>query len=147
MLLMAHRPQGEGSMFDPANPAGYSPSFPYAARQSAGQKRPCDMDSLKMAISIAVPGTGQVKRAITDATFQPRAPAFTSLIQTCAKFRQVQKAIEVFDTMANSEAIDVKPNTVHYRQAFCLSSKQHYCCCSVSFVSFTCLVVTDHLRN
>ena len=114
---MAHRPRDEGSIYDASNAAGYSSTFSYAPRQSAGQKRPCDMDSLKMAISQAVPGTGQVKRAITDATFQPRAPAFTSLIQTCAKFRQVQKAIEVFDTMANSEAIDVKPNTVHYRQA------------------------------
>lgn len=73
------------------------------------------MDSLKMAISLAIPGTGQVKQAITNATFAPRAPAFTSLIQTCAKYRQVQKAFEVFETMATSEAIDVKPNTVHYR--------------------------------
>ena len=102
-------------MFGPPHTAGYPASFNYSTRQFAGQKRPCDMDSLKQAISLAVPGTGQVKRAITDATFQPRAPAFTSLIQTCAKFRQVQKAIEVFDTMQSSEAIDVKPNTVHYR--------------------------------
>lgn len=115
MLLMAHTPQGEGSIFGNAHSLGYPSGFGYAARPSAGQKRPCDMDSLKMAISQAIPGTGQVKRAITDATFQPRAPAFTSLIQTCAKFRQVQKAIEIFDTMATSEAIDVKPNTVHYR--------------------------------
>lgn len=115
MLLMAHRPQGEGSTFSSAHSIGYSSSFGYATRPVTTQKRPCDMDSLKMAISQAIPGTGQVKRAITDATFQPRAPAFTSLIQTCAKFRQVQKAIEIFDTMATSEAIDVKPNTVHYR--------------------------------
>ena len=73
------------------------------------------MDSLKAAISQAVPGTGQVKHAITAATFQPRAPAFTSLIQTCAKFREAQKALEIFDTMQTSDAIDVKPNKVHYR--------------------------------
>lgn len=114
MLLMAHTPQGERSIFGTSHNLGYPSGFGYAARPPAGLKRPCDMDSLKMAISQAIPGTGQVKRAITDATFQPRAPAFTSLIQTCAKFRQVQKAIEIFDTMATSEAIDVKPNTVHY---------------------------------
>lgn len=112
---MAHRPQGEASLFGSGHSIGYPASFGYASQQAAPHKGACDMDGLKMAISHAIPGTGQVKRAITDATFVPRAPAFTSLIQTCAKYRQVQKAIEVFDTMATTEAIDVKPNTVHYR--------------------------------
>ena len=112
---MAHTPHDEGSMFASAHSMGYSASFGYASRQTATPKGACDMDSLKFAIAHAIPGTGQVKQAITEATFVPRAPAFTSLIQTCAKYRQVQKAIEVFDTMATTEAIDVKPNTVHYR--------------------------------
>ena len=127
MLLMAHTPQGEGPIFGPSHSLVYPSGFGYAARPSAGQKRPCDMDSLKMAISQAIPGTGQVKRAITDATFQPRAPAFTSLIQTCAKFRQVQKAIEIFDTMATSEAINVKPNTVHYRCSLKFALLHRHC--------------------
>lgn len=118
MLLMAHRPHGEGSLFGSAHSIGYPATFGYGSRQSAPHKGACDMDSLKMAISHAIPGTGQVKQAITDATFVPRAPAFTSLIQTCAKYRQVQKAIEVFDTMATTDAIDVKPNTVHYRYEY-----------------------------
>lgn len=112
---MTHTPHDEGSMFGSAHSMGYPASFGYALRQSAAPKGACDMDSLKFAIAHAIPGTGQVKQAITEATFVPRAPAFTSLIQTCAKYRQVQKAIEVFDTMATTEAIDVKPNTVHYR--------------------------------
>lgn len=112
---MAHTPHDEQSMFGLTHSMGYPDSFGYASRQSATPKGACDMDSLKFAIAHAIPGTGQVKQAITEATFMPRAPAFTSLIQTCAKYRQVQKAIEVFDTMANTEAIDVKPNTVHYR--------------------------------
>ena len=116
-MLVAHTSHAQGSMFDSAHSIGYSASFGYASRQAAAHKGACDMDSLKLAISHATPGTGQVKQAITDATFVPRAPAFTSLIQTCAKCRQVQKAIEVFDTMANNEAIDVRPNTVHYRYA------------------------------
>jgi len=124
---VCHTPQGEGSTFGTSRSLGYPSGFGYAARPSAGQKRPCDMDSLKMAISQAIPGTGQVKRAITDATFQPRAPAFTSLIQTCAKFRQVQKAIEIFDTMATSEAIDVKPNTVHYRCSLNFALLHRHC--------------------
>ena len=115
MILMAHTPHDEGSMFGLTHSMGYPASFGYASRQSAMPKAACDMDSLKFAIAHAIPGTGQVKQAITEATFVPRAPAFTSLIQTCAKYRQVQKAIEVFDTMATTEAIDVKPNTVHYR--------------------------------
>ena len=115
MIAMAHTPHDEGSMFGSTHSMGYPASFVYASRQIATAKGACDMDSLKFAIAHAIPGTGQVKQAITEATFMPRAPAFTSLIQTCAKYRQVQKAIEVFDTMATTEAIDVKPNTVHYR--------------------------------
>lgn len=111
---MAHTPHDEGSMFGSAHGMGYPASFGYASRQAAAPKGACDMDSLKMAISLAIPGTGQVQQAITDAIFVPRAPAFTSLIQTCAKYRQVEKAFEVFDTMANSERIGIKPNTVHY---------------------------------
>lgn len=114
---MAHTPHDEGSMFGSAHGMGYPASFGYASRQAAAPKGACDMDSLKMAISLAIPGTGQVQQAITDAIFVPRAPAFTSLIQTCAKYRQVEKAFEVFDTMANSERIGIKPNTVHYRYA------------------------------
>lgn len=117
MMLIAHTPRAEGSMFASARSIGYPASFGYASRHTAAQNGACDMDSLKMAISHAIPGTGQVKQAITDATFVLRAPAVNSLIRTCAKCRQVQKAIEVFDTMANSEAIVVKPNTVHYRYA------------------------------
>lgn len=92
---------------------GYPPGYIFPGRAVA-LDGPCDMDSLKIAISQAIPGTGQVKQAITSATFQPRAPAFTSLMQNCAKFRQLERCYEIFDAMQTSGAI-VKPNTVHYR--------------------------------
>lgn len=111
---MARPHHADGSIFGQSQTIGYPAGYAYATRPGFVYKGPCDMDSLKAAISQAVPGTGQVKQAITAATFQPRAPAFTSLIQTCAKFRELQKALEIFDTM-HSEAIDVKPNKVHYR--------------------------------
>lgn len=111
---MVHPQHGDGGLFGRSQTLGYPTGYAYASRPGIVYKGPCDMDSLKAAISQAIPGTGQVKQAITDATFQPRAPAFTSLIQTCAKFRELQKALEIFDTMF-SEATDVKPNKVHYR--------------------------------
>lgn len=126
MIVMARPHHGDGSMFAQPRIMNYPANYGYATRPGFLFQGPCatDMDSLKAAISQAVPGTGQVKHAITAATFQPRAPAFTSLIQTCAKFREAQKALEIFDTMQTSDAIDVKPNKVHYRSVSMLSAPE-----------------------
>lgn len=66
-----------------------------------------DMDGLREAVGQASAGTGEVRRAITSATFQPRAAAFTSLIQQCARAKNWQKALEVFETMKEYPAVKV----------------------------------------
>ncbi|CAL8462083.1 g1614 [Coccomyxa elongata] len=71
-----------------------------------------DMDGLREAVGQATAGTGEVRRAITTATFQPRAAAFTSLIQQCARAKNWQKALEVFETMKEYPA--VKANYITY---------------------------------
>lgn len=134
---MARPQHGDGSVFAQPHVVGYPAGYGYAARPgfAFASKGIYDMDSLKLAISQAVPGTGQVKQAITDATFQPRAPAFTSLIQTCAKFREAGKALEIFDAMQTSEAIDVKPNKVHYRSVLALFVRRTAVSCALAVVS------------
>lgn len=67
-----------------------------------------DMDSLREAISQAAPGKGEVRRAIVNSTFQPRAAAFTSLIQQCARAKSWQKAIEVFEAMQETSNVKVR---------------------------------------
>ena len=66
-----------------------------------------DMDGLREAVAQASASTGEVRRAITAATFQPRAAAFTSLIQQCARAKNWEKALEVFETMKEYPAVKV----------------------------------------
>ena len=70
-----------------------------------------DMDSLREAVGQASAGTGEVRRVITQSTFQPRAAAFTSLIQQCARSKNWQKALEVFETMKEYPAVKVIPSS------------------------------------
>ena len=65
------------------------------------------MDQLKEAVSIAAPGTGEVQRVIRESTFQPRAAAFTSLIQQCARARAWQKAVDVFHALQETPGLKV----------------------------------------
>lgn len=65
------------------------------------------MDSLREAVSLATAGTGEVRRAIRESTFQPRAAAFTSLIQQCARTKAWQKALEVFEAMQETPGVKV----------------------------------------
>ena len=66
-----------------------------------------DMDQLKEAVSSAAAGTGEVQRVIRDSTFQPRAAAFTSLIQQCARARAWQKAVDVFHALQETPGLKV----------------------------------------
>lgn len=50
---------------------------------------------------------------IASAAFQPQAAAFTSMLSMCAKSREWQKALEVFQAMRDHHPA-VRPNTVHY---------------------------------
>ena len=50
---------------------------------------------------------------IANAAFQPQAAAFTSMLSMCAKNREWQKALEVFQAMRDFHPA-VRPNTVHY---------------------------------
>ena len=50
---------------------------------------------------------------IAHAAFQPQAAAFTSMLSMCAKNREWQKALEVFQAMRDYHPA-VRPNTVHY---------------------------------
>ncbi len=50
---------------------------------------------------------------IANAAFQPQAAAFTSMLSMCAKNREWQKALEVFQAMRDYHPA-VRPNTVHY---------------------------------
>ncbi|BDA50649.1 probable pentatricopeptide repeat-containing protein At3g61520, mitochondrial at N-terminal half [Coccomyxa sp. Obi] len=83
-----------------------------ATRLAAGEP-PWDMLSLKAAIHAALPGTGEVARMISSASFQPQAAAFTSLLHMCAKAKLWQKALEVFQAMRDYHPA-VRPNTVHF---------------------------------
>lgn len=74
-----------------------------------------DMDSLKRLIAAARPGTGEVTHIIATATFCPRAAAFTSLLQLCAKSREMEKALEIFHAMQLVACI--QPNTFSYSAA------------------------------
>ena len=67
-----------------------------------------DMDSLREAVTLATAGTGEVRRAIRESTFQPRAAAFTSLIQQCARTKAWQKALEVFDAMKETPGVKAR---------------------------------------
>lgn len=44
-----------------------------------------DVNSLRDAVAHARSGTGEVRQAIMSATFSPRAPCYTALIQQCAR--------------------------------------------------------------
>ena len=66
------------------------------------------MDQLKEAVSSAAPGTGEVQRVIRESTFQPRAAAFTSLIQQCARARAWQKAVDVFHALQETPGLKVR---------------------------------------
>ena len=66
-----------------------------------------DMDQLKEAVSSAAAGTGEVQRVIKESTFQPRAAAFTSLIQQCARARAWQKAVDVFQALQETPGLKV----------------------------------------
>ena len=62
---------------------------------------------------LAHAGTGEIPRMIANAAFQPQAAAFTSMLSMCAKNREWQKALEVFQAMRDFHPA-VRPNTVHY---------------------------------
>jgi pentatricopeptide repeat domain-containing protein 1 len=81
------------------------------ATRSRPSPSPHDMDTLKAAIEGAKAGTGQVRQAIKACSFQPRLPAFTTLIQQCARARSWDKAFEVFEAMKET---DVQPNVITY---------------------------------
>lgn len=66
-----------------------------------------DMDQLKDAVGNAAVGTGEVQKVIRESTFQPRAAAFTSLIQQCARVRAWQKALEVFQALQEMPGLKV----------------------------------------
>ena len=66
------------------------------------------MDQLKEAVSSAAPGTGEVQRVIRESTFQPRAAAFTSLIQQCARARAWQKAVDVFHALQETPGLKAR---------------------------------------
>lgn len=70
-----------------------------------------DMDQLKDAVSNATVGTGEVQKVIRESTFQPRAAAFTSLIQQCARVRAWQKALEVFQALQEMPGLKVSSTT------------------------------------
>ena len=65
------------------------------------------MDQLKDAVGNAAVGTGEVQKVIRESTFQPRAAAFTSLIQQCARVRAWQKALEVFQALQEMPGLKV----------------------------------------
>ena len=79
-----------------------------------------DMDQLKEAVSSAAAGTGEVQRVIKESTFQPRAAAFTSLIQQCARARAWQKAVDVFQALQETPGLKVCHGILH-RLPFFLS--------------------------
>eukprot|EP00210_Caulerpa_lentillifera_P004579 g4369.t1 len=79
---------------------------------SKSNRAPWDMHSLKAAVSAAEVGTGQVEEAIRSSTFKPREQAFTKLISVCGRWKQTNKALEVFETML--EYHGVKANTITY---------------------------------
>eukprot|EP00210_Caulerpa_lentillifera_P005247 g5014.t1 len=80
--------------------------------KSKKPKVPWDMHSLKAAVREAEVGTGQVANAIRSSTFRPREQAFTKLISVCGRWRQVKKALEVFEAMLDCHG--VRPNTITY---------------------------------
>ena len=51
----------------------------------AGGSGSTDVNSLRDAVAHARSGTGEVKQAIVSATFSPRAPCFTALLQQCSR--------------------------------------------------------------
>ena len=75
------------------------------------------MDQLKEAVSSAAPGTGEVQQVIRESTFQPRAAAFTSLIQQCARARAWQKAVDVFHALQETPGLKVKTAPLRAFQA------------------------------
>jgi len=56
-----------------------------AAPRGGGGSGAADVNSLRDAVAHARSGTGEVKQAIVSATFAPRAPCYTALIQQCAR--------------------------------------------------------------
>ena len=83
------------------------------------------MDQLKEAVSSAAPGTGEVQRVIRESTFQPRAAAFTSLIQQCARARAWQKAVDVFHALQETPGLKVRLCT------FAQTVESKYICASL----------------
>ena len=68
-----------------------------------------DLDTLIACVDLAVPGTGEVKRALKDSIFKPLAPAYTTLIKWIGKSNNCQKALEVFECMGSVHGLE--PNT------------------------------------
>ena len=84
----------------------------WTIRQCALVQGPAsDMDQLKDAVGNATVGTGEVQKVIRESTFQPRAAAFTSLIQQCARVRAWQKALEVFQALQEMPGLKVSNTT------------------------------------
>lgn len=79
---------------------------------SEGLQAPYDMNTLKVAIQVAKPGTGEVRKVIEACTFRPRERAFTRLINMCGRQKEAAKALEVFEVMRYSRS--VRPNTYTY---------------------------------
>ena len=50
-----------------------------------------DLDTLIACVDLAVPGTGEVKRALKDSIFKPLAPAYTTLIKWIGKSNNCRK--------------------------------------------------------
>ncbi|KDD74803.1 hypothetical protein H632_c1064p1, partial [Helicosporidium sp. ATCC 50920] len=71
-----------------------------------------DVDTLKARLSSARAGTGEVAAVVASVTFQPRAAAFTSLIQAASKSKDTQKALEIFRAM--QDVAGVQANTFTY---------------------------------
>ncbi|KFM22821.1 Pentatricopeptide repeat-containing protein, mitochondrial [Auxenochlorella protothecoides] len=67
------------------------------------------MDALKQRMATAKAGTGEVAAVLSSVTFQPRAAAFTSLIQAASKAKATEKALELFQCM--QDIFGIPPNT------------------------------------
>lgn len=107
------------SYFHPTCFSYYSPTFQSNESFSTegidsptSTLRPWDMDTLKAALENSVPGTGATKQIIKNCSCKLRAQAFTKLINTCGRFRQWEKAVEIFEAM--KEYPGVSYNTYTY---------------------------------
>lgn len=98
------------------SPEGAQPPLRYAfpsARGPTSHNRSSalikDMDALKQRMATAKAGTGEVAAVLSSVTFQPRAAAFTSLIQAASKAKATEKALELFQCM--QDIFGIPPNT------------------------------------